>query len=45
MTTPAPKADPSHIDQLAAIIRQVDGNHPVNRYNGIGFRVCCLPQD
>jgi len=27
MTTPAPKADPSHIDQLAAIIRKVDGNN------------------
>jgi len=22
-----------------------DGNHPGGRYNGIGFRVCCLPQD
>jgi formylglycine-generating enzyme required for sulfatase activity len=20
-------------------------NHPVNRYNDLGFRVCCLPQD
>jgi hypothetical protein len=26
-TPPAPEADPSHIDQLAAIIRRVDGNN------------------